>query len=66
VVGGASTFRQCLTAGLVDELHIYIMPVLLGEGLRLFEHLSLGPIELELTRVAESLGAIELRFRVAR
>jgi len=66
VVGGASTVQQCLNAGLVDELQIDIMPVLLGEGLRLFENLRAELIELELTRVAESLRTIELRFRVAQ
>ncbi len=40
VVGGASTAQACLRAGLVDELHLDLMPVLLGESLRLFEHLE--------------------------
>ena len=37
VVGGAKTAQQCLRAGLVDEIHIGIAPVLFGEGLRFFE-----------------------------
>src|SRR5579859_2015814 len=37
VVGGASTAQQCLRAGLVDEIHLGIVPVLFGEGLRFFE-----------------------------
>ena len=37
VVGGARTAQQCLQAELADELHIDIVPVLLGDGLRLFE-----------------------------
>jgi dihydrofolate reductase len=65
VVGGASTFQQCINAGLADELHIDIMPLLLGEGLRLFEHLGPEPIELEVTSVFESsLRTIDLRFRI--
>jgi dihydrofolate reductase len=36
--GGASTVRQYLQAGLVDELHVAIVPVLLGAGERLFEN----------------------------
>src|SRR6476646_4659549 len=36
VVGGANIIQQCLRAGLADELHVDIMPVLLGNGLRLF------------------------------
>ncbi len=66
VVGGASTVQQCLTAGLADELHIDIMPLLRGEGLRLFEHLGSEPMELEITRVFEALRTIELRFRVVK
>jgi dihydrofolate reductase len=38
--GGASTVRQYLQAGLVDELHVAIVPVLLGAGERLFEDLA--------------------------
>ena len=37
VIGGAKTAQQCLRAGLVDEIHIGIIPVLFGEGLRFFE-----------------------------
>src|SRR5207237_232386 len=46
VVGGADTARQCIRAGLADELEIGIAPVLLGEGLRVCEGLGSGPIEL--------------------
>jgi dihydrofolate reductase len=38
--GGASTVRQYLRAGLVDELHVPVAPVLLGSGERLFEDLG--------------------------
>jgi dihydrofolate reductase len=41
--GGASTVQQYLRAGLVDELHLAIAPVLLGRGERLFDHLDGGP-----------------------
>src|SRR5438876_9182054 len=47
VIGGANTAQQCLRAGLVDEIHIGIVPVLFGEGLRFFEHLGSEQIELE-------------------
>jgi dihydrofolate reductase len=66
VVGGASTFQQCLAAGLADELQIDIMPVLPGEGLRLFEDLGSSPPKLEPIEVKEYLGRIELRYRVRR
>jgi dihydrofolate reductase len=41
--GGAATVRQYLRAGLVDELHVAIVPVLLGSGERLFEDLPAAP-----------------------
>jgi dihydrofolate reductase len=53
-VGAASIVQQCLRAGLLDEIHIDLVPVLLGGGVRLFEHLGTTPIELESTRVIEA------------
>ena len=47
VVGGANTAQQCLRAELVDEIHVGIVPVLLGEGLRFFEPGSIEQLQLE-------------------
>jgi dihydrofolate reductase len=66
VVGGAKTAQQCLQAGLVDELLIHLVPVLLGEGIRLFERMGTAPVELEQTWVRESPGVTHLRFRLFR
>ncbi len=66
VIGGASTARQCLNAGLVDELQVAIRPVLFGAGVRLFEHLDAARIELERLTVTESPTATDLRFRVVK
>jgi dihydrofolate reductase len=66
VVGGASITQQLLNAGLVDELQIVIMPVLLGDGLRLFEHLNSEQIKLEKIKVIEALSRTEIWFRVVR
>lgn len=64
VIGGASTVQQCIQAGLGDELHIDIMPVLLGGGLRLFEGSSAEPVQLERTQVIElPAGRTHLRFQ---
>ena len=66
VVGGVNVIQQLLRAGLVDELHIDVMPLFLGGGLRLFEHASLNRIDLETVGV-ESVGQrTGLRFRVVR
>jgi dihydrofolate reductase len=66
VVGGAKTAQQCLRAGLVDEIHMGIVPILLGEGLRFFEPLVNEQMELERTRVFESPTRTDLWFRVVK
>jgi dihydrofolate reductase len=68
VGGGANVAQQYLKAGLLDEMQIHVVPVLLGDGVRLFEnHLTEAPGELECTRVIESpTGVAHLRSRVVR
>ena len=63
---GASLVQQCIRAGLLDEIHIDLVPVLLGDGIRLFDHLGTEPIELETTRVIEGAGVTHLTFRVVK
>jgi dihydrofolate reductase len=65
-VGAASIVQQCIRAGILDEIHIDLVPVLLGDGVRLFEHLGMGPIQLESTRVIEAPGLTHLTFRVVK
>lgn len=64
--GGADIAQQCIRAGLVDEIQIHLAPLLLGEGVRLFDDLGPGPIELELMRVIEAPGITHLKYRVAK
>jgi dihydrofolate reductase len=67
VIGAASTARQCLNAGLADELHVDVMPVLLGGGLRPFEDIAAERIQLERIKVMELPGGrTHLEFRVAK
>ena len=66
VVGGASVIRQLLDAGLIDELRIDIMPVLLGEGSRPFDHVGADHIGFEKADVREAGDRTSLRFRVER
>jgi dihydrofolate reductase len=49
--------RQYLKAGLMDEMQIHLVPVLLGEGVRLFDDLGAEPIELRRTRLIETTSA---------
>jgi dihydrofolate reductase len=64
--GGANTIQQFIAAGLLDEIQIHLVPVLLGDGIRLFEQLGGEPIELEGTRVVASPDVTHLRFDVKR
>jgi len=66
MVGGASTIRQCIAAGLADEVHIDIRAILLGDGLRLFERSDAPPVELKSIGVSESPGVTHLRYRVRK
>lgn len=63
---GASSVQQALKAGLLDEFHMSIANVLLGEGIRLFDHIGAQPIQLERIRVLETPGATHLSFRVVK
>jgi hypothetical protein len=64
--GGANVLQQYLKAGLLDEMQIHLVPVLLGEGVRLFEQLGRKRIELERTRAIETPSATHLRFTVVK
>jgi len=65
LVHGATVTQLALGAGVLDEIQIHLIPVLLGEGRRLFEHLGAEQIELEPIRVLEGEGVTHLRYRVA-
>jgi dihydrofolate reductase len=60
--GGAATIQQYLRAGLVDDLHVAIVPVLLGGGERLFENLDGGPEGYECVEFAGSPSVAHARF----
>ena len=67
VVETPSIMQQCLKAGLLDELHVDLVPVLLGSGTRLFDDLeSIAPLELESRRVIEAPGVTHLAYRVIK
>ena len=66
IAGGASLIQQYLKAGLLDEFQIHLVPVLLGDGVRLFDQLDSEQVGLEATRVIESPGITHLKFRVVQ
>ena len=61
---GAATAQACLRADLLDEMELQLIPVLLGQGRRLFEDLPPDHIELELLRSLDGPGVLHLRYRV--
>ncbi len=61
---GASVARQCLAAGLLDEIFVCIAPVLLGDGIRLFDHPGGTSVTLERVGVTQAPGATNIWLRV--
>jgi dihydrofolate reductase len=63
--GGANAAQQYLAAGLIDELQLNVVPILLGDGTRLFENIArVVDVKLEPVRVVEAPGVTHLRYRV--
>jgi dihydrofolate reductase len=63
---GAYTAQECLKAGVLDVLEIQLMPVLLGQGRRLFDGLPPDHIELDLVRTLEAPRVLHVRYEVRR
>ena len=67
LVHGAVTAQLALAAGVLDELEIHLIPVLLGRGRRLFDHLGPEHVALERIRTLEGEGGVtHMRYRVQR
>jgi len=66
VVCTANILQQCLNLGLMDEIHIDVAPLLLGKGVRLFDHLDIQPTELERIRLIEAPGVTHLGFLIVK
>ena len=67
LVHGAATAQLALGAGVLDELELHVIPVLFGQGRRLFDNLDPQQIELERTRVLEGDGGVtHMHYRVRR
>ena len=67
LVHGAGTAQLALAAGVLDEIEIHLVPVLFGQGRRLFENLAPEQVELERTRILEGEGGVtHMRYRVRR
>jgi dihydrofolate reductase len=67
LVHGAGVAQLALAAGVLDELELHVVPVLFGQGRRLFDNLDARQIELERTRILEGDGGVtHLHYRVRR
>jgi dihydrofolate reductase len=66
MVHGAELTKLALEAGVLDELELHMVPVLLGQGRRLFDGLPAEQIELERTRVLEGEGVTHMHYKVIR
>ena len=67
MVHGAAVTQLALAAGVLDELELHVVPVLFGQGRRLFEGLAAEQIKLERTRTLEGEGGVtHMHYRVQR
>ncbi len=62
--GGAETARQYLAAGLIDEMELHIVPIVLGDGERLFKNVT--AIELEQVRAIQGHGVTHVKYRAGK
>ena len=65
LAGGAATAREYLAANLVDEMEINLVPIFLGDGERLFDHLGVGHPRFTHVRTVAAPGVTHLKFRRA-
>ncbi len=66
VVGAPSVVKQCLQAGLMDEIHIDLIPTLLFGGIPLFDHLGIKPVDLQIVEANATAEVVHLTFRVIK
>ena len=65
VVGAPSVTQQCLQLGLLDAIHVDLAPVVLGRGIRLFDHLT-KPVELLVTEASGNPHVTHITYRVIK
>jgi dihydrofolate reductase len=64
VIFGAATARNCLEAGLLDEILVHVAPVLIGDGVRLFDHPGGTNVHLEPIKVTHAPPVTNMWLRV--
>lgn len=66
IIGGAQTAQQAIEHHVIDEIHVDIMPVILGGGLRLFDGKITDMIKLEKIKVTEYQERVSIKYRVMK
>ena len=66
VVGAPSIAQQCIELGILDEIGIDLAPVLLGEGVRLFDKIGDGPRELQIAAASGDSNVTHIIYRMVR
>ncbi len=66
VVGAPSIVKQCLKAGLMDEIHLDLIPVLLFGGVRLFDELEIAPVDMQIIDATANPGVAHITFRIIK
>lgn len=66
VSGGGTVAKQYLAAGLLEEITLHLVPVFLGDGVRLFDNAALSGGTMEQVSVVEAPGVTHLRYRICR
>ena len=64
--GGGNIAGQYLAAGLLDVLELHVVPVVLGDGARLFDNLGDAEVQLEQVRAIEAPGVTHLKYRTVK
>ncbi|WP_419096138.1 dihydrofolate reductase family protein [Rossellomorea pakistanensis] len=65
-IGTASVAQQCIQVGLLDVFDLHIAPVLLGKGVRLFDHIGQDTVTLKSTEVLEGTGVVHVKYDIVR
>ena len=66
IQGGANTIQQYLNAGLIEECFIHISPVILGSGIRLFDHINSNLYNIQIEEVIPSDLTTHLRYKLVK
>lgn len=66
IAGGANTVQQYIRAGLLDELHLHLVPIVLGAGTRFLDGIDGASLRLEAEYQGATTGTTHLRYRITR